>query len=221
MAISSLPARTRAGASALSPWASSYPPSSEPPPPSCSKADVFRCPRALPLLRGGALVALPHRLWGQLHLRATCHYQASRQLQAFSLPIASCRRRGSTYRRRSTANTLLPIGCQPLHTSSVTQHPTSSSCARTLMEPVVLEIVLRHHNVLHLPSLGDLLANPDGVANTWPRPREGRTRALRGSSLWRCAEEETRHEPLDLMIVRFTIACVCQGWSHRHRYAFF
>jgi hypothetical protein len=33
------------------------------------------------------------------------------------------------------------------------------------MELVVLAIVLRHHNVLHLLSLGDSLANPDGVAD--------------------------------------------------------
>lgn len=62
------PAHTGAGASATSCCPSSYSPNSEPSPLSCSKADLFRCPRALSLPRGGARTAPLHHLRGQLHL---------------------------------------------------------------------------------------------------------------------------------------------------------
>ena len=40
--------------------------------------------------------------------------------------------------------------------------------AWALMQLVVLASMLRRRNVLHLPTLGDPLANPDGVANMQP-----------------------------------------------------
>ena len=66
------------------PQAHSHPPSS------CSKADVFRCPRAPPLVRRGARAVPPHRLRGQLHLHHIVVASSSTHAP-FSPPLATAK----------------------------------------------------------------------------------------------------------------------------------
>jgi hypothetical protein len=165
---------------------------------SCSKADVFRCHRAPPLVRRGARAVPPHRLRGQLHLHHIVVASSSTHVP-FSLPFAtakllvSCQPSphpspGAVVGLLPTAATQRPPPFSLLVTGHHTPLPRFSVRrplhvhARTLMELVVLATMLRHRNVLHLPTVGDPLANPDGVAGM--RPRCGR-----GVDAWQAATQ--------------------------------
>ena len=157
-AMSSSPARVRAGASTLSRWPSSYP--GLPPrhdgqllSPKLIVAPIerlkSRCVQVSPSFasppqrrtRGSAASSSRSTpstpRCGRIVLDActlfpnACHRQASCSLLVFSPPIAKRRRRASIYRRRPTTTTLLPAGHRPPHTSPAIQRLASSSLAST------------------------------------------------------------------------------------------